>query len=67
VPLLTSLIARLERFFESVGDFGLFAFRVFKQVVRPPFEISEIVSQLFEVGWRSGRLLLCPDSRLASF
>lgn len=58
MPLLTSLIARLEKFLQSVGDFGLFAFRVFKQAVRPPFEISEIISQVFEVGWRSGPLIV---------
>lgn len=45
-------------FFGSVGDLSLFALRALRDVFRPPFEIREIVRQVFEVGWRSGPLVI---------
>ena len=49
-------------FFASVGDVSIFALRALRDVFRPPFEIREIVRQLFEVGWRS-----CPLVTVSGF
>jgi phospholipid/cholesterol/gamma-HCH transport system permease protein len=45
-------------FFRMVGDIGLFGFRAFHDAFRPPFEFSEIIRQIFEIGWRSIPLLV---------
>ncbi len=49
---------RLTAFFDSVGELGLFGFRAFQEAFRPPFEFRQTVKQLFEVGWRSGPLII---------
>jgi phospholipid/cholesterol/gamma-HCH transport system permease protein len=43
----------LSAFFGSVGDFGLFSFRIFREIFRRPIEIDETIKQVFEIGWRS--------------
>lgn len=48
----------LAQFFGTVGDIGLFALRALRDAFRPPFELEEIVRQIFEVGWRSGALVI---------
>lgn len=49
---------RLAVFFGSVGEVGLFGFRAIRDAFRPPFELSEIVNQIVEIGWRSGPLII---------
>jgi len=55
---VTSLLDELNKFFYSTGELGLFGFRAIRQSFRPPFEIGEISRQIFEVGWRSGPLII---------
>lgn len=48
----------LGGFFGFAGDISLFALRALRDAFRPPFEFREIVRQIFEVGWRSGPLVI---------
>jgi len=43
--------------FAHVGDVVVFAARALRDAFRPPFEVSETVRQLYEVGWRSAPLI----------
>ncbi len=52
--MLNSLITILS----SIGEVGLFGFRAIRDSLRPPFELREIVRQMFEIGWRSGPLIV---------
>lgn len=49
---------RIAGFFDVVGEVTLFGLRAIRDAFRPPYEFSEIVKQLFEIGWRSGPLIL---------
>lgn len=51
-------IASIYDVFGSIGDLGLFSFRVFRQIFRRPVEVDETVKQLFEIGWRSLPLII---------
>lgn len=55
---LLSITHRLSAFFEWIGEFGVFGFRALSLSIRPPFELSEIGNQIFEIGWRSGPLVI---------
>lgn len=48
----------LLAFFNTVGEVSLFGLRAIRDAFRPPFEWKEIVDQLFEIGWRSGLLII---------
>lgn len=52
----------LMAFLNSVGEVGLFGFRAIRDAFRPPFELKEIVNQVYEIGWRS-----CPLVALSGF
>lgn len=41
-----------------MGELGIFSFRAIRETFRPPLEFSEIVRQVFEIGWRSGPLVI---------
>jgi phospholipid/cholesterol/gamma-HCH transport system permease protein len=41
----------------SAGDVCLFAFRVMREAVLPPFEVRETIRQLYELGLRSAPLI----------
>jgi len=43
---------------ESIGDYGLFAWRVFREAFRAPFELKEIGRQVAEIGSRSVALVI---------
>lgn len=43
----------LTGFFRFAGEIGLFGFRAVRDSFRPPLEFREIVTQVFEIGWRS--------------
>ena len=49
--------AQYERFFSGAGDLVAFMLRFFKEVVRPPYEIREILYQCFLVGYKSTFLI----------
>ncbi len=55
---MTSFVDRLNTLFRFAGELGLFGFRAIRESVRRPFEIGEITKQIFEVGWRSGPLII---------
>lgn len=46
------------RFFTLAGELGLFGLRAIRDSFQPPFEFKEVVRQVFEVGWRSGPLVI---------
>jgi phospholipid/cholesterol/gamma-HCH transport system permease protein len=54
----TSLSGHVGGFFELAGELGLFGLRAIRDAFRPPFEVNEIIRQIFEVGWRSGPLVI---------
>jgi hypothetical protein len=54
---VSSLLDRSSAFFSWTGDLGLFGSRAIRESFRRPFEIGEIIKQIFEVGWRSGPLI----------
>lgn len=54
----SSIIDRSNLFFASVGELGLFGFRTIKESFGPPLEFAEVIRQLFEIGWRSGPLVI---------
>jgi phospholipid/cholesterol/gamma-HCH transport system permease protein len=49
--------AQYKRFFAGAGDMVAFMLRFFKEVVRPPYEIREILYQCFLVGYKSTFLI----------
>lgn len=51
-------IDSISALFGSIGDLGFFMSRVFRQALRPPFEVDETIKQLFEIGWRSLPLII---------
>jgi len=48
----------LAAFFQYVGEVCFFTLRVVRDAFRPPFEFSEIIRQIVEIGWRSAPLLI---------
>ncbi len=42
----------------AIGDAALFAGRALRETARPPFEVREILRQIFEIGWRSAPLVV---------
>lgn len=55
---MRSIFDVLIGFFDSVGELGLFSLRAIRETFRPPSEFGETVRQLFEIGWRSGPLII---------
>jgi len=47
----------LQDAIESVGDFGIFAWRILNAMVRPPYEWREFLNQLDSIGARSMPLI----------
>lgn len=45
-------------FFQSVGEVGTFGFGAIREVFQPPYEVRETIRQVFEIGWRSGPLVI---------
>ncbi|HZU24498.1 MAG TPA: ABC transporter permease [Bryobacteraceae bacterium] len=42
----------------TVGELGIFGLKAVRESIRPPFEGAEIIHQLYEIGWRSGPLVM---------
>ena len=47
-----------------VGGLTLFGLRALRDAFRPPFEVSEMLRQIYEVGWRSLPLIAAADQGL---
>ncbi|HKC67044.1 MAG TPA: ABC transporter permease [Bacteroidia bacterium] len=43
----------LKTFFESVAELTIFAFRFFKEVIKPPYEFKEVIKQSYLIGYKS--------------
>jgi phospholipid/cholesterol/gamma-HCH transport system permease protein len=48
----------LRRILETIGQLGLFAFRAMRESIRPPYELKEVMNQIFAVGWKSCPLIV---------
>lgn len=46
------------RWFGLIGEVSLFGARAIRESFRPPFEFNQIIHQIFEIGWRSGPLII---------
>lgn len=55
---MRSVLDRLTVFLAFAGELSLFGLRAIQETFRPPIEFSETTRQLFEVGWRSGPLVI---------
>lgn len=40
-----------------IGEVFLFGLRALREALRPPYELGEVVRQVFEIGWRSAPLI----------
>lgn len=56
--ILTSAKQRIAAFFLLAGELTLFALRAVRDAFRRPFELQEILNQIFEIGWRTGPLVI---------
>lgn len=52
-----TIVLKVERFFEEVGDITYFAIRFFKEVFTTPFEWRELIRQCYQIGNRSFMLV----------
>src|SRR5277367_3785397 len=43
----------LKGFFEEITRLTLFAFRFFKEVMKPPYEFKELIKQSYLIGYKS--------------
>ncbi len=50
-------MARIEEAMEWFGGLSLFAGQVVREAFRRPLEFTEILKQIFEIGWRSAPLI----------
>jgi phospholipid/cholesterol/gamma-HCH transport system permease protein len=48
----------VKKFFETIGELSMFAWRALYRAFIPPFEFEMILNQLDEVGWQSLSLIL---------
>ena len=51
--VVSSAAGLFSRFFEWVGELGIFSWRVLRAGVTPPYEWRELIRQLDEVGSKS--------------
>ena len=51
-------MASAEEALEWFGGLSLFAGQVVRELFRRPFEFTEILKQIFEIGWRSAPLIV---------
>jgi ABC transport permease subunit len=56
--LLAKVSAAAEEAMEWFGGLSLFAGQVARELFRWPFEFTELLKQIFEIGWRSAPLIL---------
>lgn len=48
-----SFVKTLRIFFEKVTQLTRFTFRFFKEVIKPPYELNEIIKQCYLIGYKS--------------
>ena len=46
-------VSAIQRFFLKVSSLTIFTWRFFKEVIKPPYEFSELMKQSFLIGYRS--------------
>jgi phospholipid/cholesterol/gamma-HCH transport system permease protein len=51
-------MADAEGALEFLGGLSVFAGQALRQSIRRPFELTEILKQIFEIGWRSAPLIV---------
>jgi phospholipid/cholesterol/gamma-HCH transport system permease protein len=56
--LFVKLMANAEEAMEWFGGLSLFASQIVRESFRRPFELTEILKQIFEIGWRSAPLIV---------
>jgi hypothetical protein len=59
----TNMVNSIKRFLSEAGLISSFAMRAIRMAFQSPFELKEVVHQIYMVGWRS--LPLVVTSRLA--
>ena len=47
------LSKKMDAFFTDLYNASKFVLRFFKEVLRPPYEVNEIVRQCYQIGWNS--------------
>ncbi len=53
MTLATEIVGKTKDFFIQIGDLSYFAGRFFKEVVKRPFELKELLRQCYHMGVRS--------------
>jgi phospholipid/cholesterol/gamma-HCH transport system permease protein len=53
-----TILSKSKSFFAEIGDMAYFAGRFFREVVKPPFELKELLRQCYYMGNRSLLLVL---------
>lgn len=56
--MIEKVMENAERAIEWFGGLSLFAGQVIRNSFSPPFEFTEILKQIFEIGWRSAPLII---------
>jgi len=56
--MLGKTMAAAEQAMDWFGGLSLFAGQVFRESLRRPVEFTEILKQMFEIGWRSSPLII---------
>lgn len=51
--MVPKIVAAAENSLGWIGTLVLFGLRAIRDAFRPPFEVAEVVRQIYEVGWRS--------------
>lgn len=57
-PAMARWLAAVEATLDWFGGLGLFAGRILRDACRPPYEVTETLRQIFEIGWRSAPLIV---------
>lgn len=52
------MLRSVESIFQSIGELGVFALQAIRLSVRSPFELREVLNQLYEIGWKSSLLVI---------
>jgi phospholipid/cholesterol/gamma-HCH transport system permease protein len=56
--LVAKLMTNVEEAIEWFGGFSLFTGQIVRECFRRPLEFTEILKQIFEIGWRSAPLIV---------
>src|SRR5690606_20037839 len=53
MTIASELARTTKQFFIEIGELSYFAGRYFKEVIKPPFELKELLRQCYQMGVRS--------------